>query len=218
MVVLKMNSLQITLYAAAIYDSILAHEADIECLDREIGDGDHYINIKRGSETISKMADELAGMSVPDALHKIGMKLLSTIGGAAGPLFASFFMGMSKHLKSAETATILEIALSFEAGVQAIMQRGKAQAGEKTMLDVLIPVATTFKQLAEQGTPVLEIAKTLKQVASTGLESTRNMLATKGRASGLGERVIGHLDAGAKSCQVMIHAICDQVLKTATPD
>lgn len=204
--------------ALVIQQSILAHEADIECLDREIGDGDHYLNMKRGCEAISKMADELAGLSAPDALNKIGMKLLSTIGGAAGPLFASFFMGMSKHLKSAETATILEIALSFEAGVQAIMQRGKAQAGEKTMLDVLIPVATTFKQLAVQGTPAMEIAKTLKQVASTGLESTRNMLATKGRASGLGERVIGHLDAGAKSCQVMIHAICDLVLATATPE
>lgn len=212
-----MNSQQITQYANAIRDSILAHEADIECLDREIGDGDHYINMKRGCEAISKMAEQLEGLNAPDALNKIGMKLLSTIGGAAGPLFASFFMGMSKHLKSAETATILQIALSFEAGVQAIMQRGKAQAGEKTMLDVLIPVAATFKQLAEQETPVMEIAKTLKQVASTGLESTRNMLATKGRASGLGERVIGHLDAGAKSCQVMIHAVCDLVLETETP-
>jgi phosphoenolpyruvate---glycerone phosphotransferase subunit DhaL len=212
-----MNSQQITQYANAIRDSILAHEADVECLDREIGDGDHYINMKRGCEAISKMAEELEGLSAPDALNKIGMKLLSTIGGAAGPLFASFFMGMSKHLKSAETATTLEIALSFEAGVQAIMQRGKAQAGEKTMLDVCIPVATSFKQLAEQGTPVLEIAKSLKQVASAGVESTRHMLATKGRASGLGERVIGHLDAGAKSCQVMIHAVCDLVLETETP-
>lgn len=211
-----MNSSAINHYAAAIRDAILAHEADIECLDREIGDGDHYINMKRGCEAIASLADELSTLSSADALNKIGMKLLSTIGGASGPLFASFFMSMSKSLKandaSSEAMTTLQIALAFEAGVQAIMQRGKAQAGEKTMLDVLIPVAAAFKQLAEQGQSGKDIAATLKTIASDGLESTRNMLATKGRASGLGERAIGHLDAGAKSCQVMIDTICDLVL------
>ena len=207
-----MNSDAINLYAAAIRNAILSHEADIECLDREIGDGDHYINMKRGCEAITGLADELNALPATDALNKIGMKLLSTIGGASGPLFASFFMSMSKTLKASETMETLQIATAFEAGVQAIMQRGKAQAGEKTMLDVLIPVATTFKQMAEQGKTSHEIAISLKQVASTGLESTRNMLATQGRASGLGERAIGHLDAGAKSCEVMIHAVCDAVL------
>lgn len=207
-----MNSHTISLYAAAIRHAILDHEADIECLDREIGDGDHYINMKRGCEAITGLSGEIGDLSVADALNKIGMKLLSTIGGASGPLFASFFMSMSKTLKGSETLNTLQMALAFEAGVQAIMQRGKAQAGEKTMLDVLIPVANTFKQMAEQDKSSQEIATVLKQVASMGLESTRNMLATKGRASGLGERAIGHLDAGAKSCEVMIHAVCDAVL------
>lgn len=211
-----MNSSVINRYAATIRDAILAHEADIECLDREIGDGDHYINMKRGCEAVAGLADELSTLSSADALNKIGMKLLSTIGGASGPLFASFFMSMSKSLKandaSSDTFNTLQIALAFEAGVQAIMQRGKAQAGEKTMLDVLIPVATAFKQLTEQGQASKDIAAALKTIASDGLESTRNMLATKGRASGLGERAIGHLDAGAKSCQVMIHTVCDLVL------
>lgn len=208
-----MHSALILESAAAIRDAILAHEADIECLDREIGDGDHYINMKRGCEAIASLATELTPLSGAEALHKIGMKLLSTIGGASGPLFASFFISMAKSLNNAETPTTLEIAIAFEAGVQAIMLRGKAQAGEKTMLDVLIPVAHSFRQLAEQGRPVTEIATTLKSVSSIGLESTRDMLATKGRASGLGERVIGHLDAGAKSCQVMIHAVCALVLQ-----
>ncbi len=211
-----MNSSAINRYATAIRAAILAHEADIECLDREIGDGDHYINMKRGCEAITGLADELSTLPSADALNKIGMKLLSTIGGASGPLFASFFMSMSKSLKAmdapSDTFSTLQIALAFEAGVQAIMQRGKAQTGEKTMLDVLIPVATAFKQLAEQGQSSKDIAVALKTIASDGLESTRNMLATKGRASGLGERAIGHLDAGAKSCQVMIHTVCDLVL------
>jgi phosphoenolpyruvate---glycerone phosphotransferase subunit DhaL len=198
--------------AEEIYRSVVSHEADIESLDREIGDGDHYINMKRGCEAIRTIAPELEPLPAADALNKIGMKLLSTIGGASGPLFASFFMSMAKSLKASASTDTLSMALAFEAGVLAIMQRGKAQAGEKTMLDVLIPVASIFKQLAEQGQSSKDIAQALKVVASEGLESTRNMLATKGRASGLGERAIGHLDAGAKSCQVMIHSVCDQVL------
>lgn len=207
-----MNSTSINHFATHIRDAILAHEAGIECLDREIGDGDHYINMKRGCEAIVGIAAELELLTVPDALNKIGMKLLSTIGGASGPLFASFFISMGKTLKASDTMTVREVAMAFDDGVQAIMQRGKAQAGEKTMLDVLIPVAATFKQLAEQGKSAKEIASALKDVASEGLESTRNMLASKGRASGLGERAIGHLDAGAKSCQVMIHTVCDLVI------
>lgn len=197
--------------ALAIRDAIIANESSIESLDREIGDGDHYINMKRGSQTIANMIDELKPLSDADALQKIGMKLLSTIGGASGPLFASFFMAMAKTLKENGNQDTLHLAAAFAAGVQAIMQRGKAQAGEKTMLDVLIPVSTEFTLLAAGGKSSKEIAEKLKIVASQGLESTRNMLATKGRASGLGERAIGHLDAGAKSCEVMIHAVCNQV-------
>lgn len=207
-----MQTKLINLAAENIHNAVVHHKTDIESLDREIGDGDHYINMKRGCEAITTIAAELAPLSAADALNKIGMKLLSTIGGASGPLFASFFMSMSKSLKASEQTNTLAIALAFESGVQAIMQRGKAQAGEKTMLDVLIPVANTFKQLAAQDKSPEEIAATLKTVASNGLEATRNLLATKGRASGLGERAIGHLDAGAKSCEVMIHTVCDQVL------
>lgn len=207
-----MDTDSINRYALAIRNAIVAHEADIECLDREIGDGDHYINMKRGCEAIVLLASELNDLPAPAALNKIGMKLLSTIGGASGPLFASFFISMGKTLKPDETITLSELASAFEAGVEAIMQRGKAQAGEKTMLDVLIPVALAFKQMAEQGQSSQEIAIALKHTASEGLESTRNMLATKGRAAGLGERAIGHLDAGAKSCQVMITTVCDLVI------
>lgn len=197
----------------AIHAAIVANEADIESLDRAIGDGDHYINMKRGSEVVAGMYNELLPLPADEVLNKIGMKLLSTIGGASGPLFASFFMSMAKTLKQNGHETPLEIAAAFAAGVQAIMQRGKAQAGEKTMLDVLIPVSTTFTTCAASNKTLAETCKALKQAADTGLESTRNMIATKGRASGLGERVIGHLDAGAKSCQVMVHTVCDLIIK-----
>lgn len=197
--------------ALSVQQAILAHEADIECLDRDIGDGDHYINIKRGCEAVVGLSDHLAMQSFADGLHSLGMKLLSTIGGASGPLFASLFMRMGKSLQGQEL-TQQALASAFAEGVEAMMQRGKAQAGEKTMLDVLIPVSQCFSSLAAQDQPAAVIAQHIKQVASEGLEATRAMLATKGRAAGLGERAIGHLDAGAKSCEVILHSLCDAVL------
>src|SRR5664279_3588545 len=138
--------------AKAINDSILAHESEIESLDRAIGDGDHYINITRSSSVIVSMHDELAGLAPDVALNRIGMKLLSTIGGASGPLFASFFMGMAKTVKEQGGESLPEIAAAFAAGVEAIQHRGKAELGEKTMLDTLIPVAQTFTELAGKNT------------------------------------------------------------------
>jgi dihydroxyacetone kinase-like protein len=209
---MPLNTAFIVSASVAIHHAIVANENEIESLDRAIGDGDHYINMKRASETVANMQAALQPLASHQALNTIGMKLLSTLGGASGPLFASFFMGMAKVAKENGDNTPLEIAAAFAAGVQAVMQRGKAQAGEKTMLDVLIPVSTTFTTLAARGDSPQAIASALKQVADAGLESTRNLLATKGRAAGLGERAIGHLDAGAKSCQVMTHAVCDLLL------
>jgi len=199
--------------SVAIHTAIIAHESEIESLDRAIGDGDHFINIKRGTETIVGLQNELQALPADEALNKIGMKLLSTIGGASGPLFASFFMGMAKVIKQNGGDNPLEIAAAFAAGVQGIMQRGKANLGEKTMLDVLIPVSTTFTLSAAEGKNLAEICVAIKLAADAGLESTRNLIATKGRAAGLGERAIGHLDAGAKSSQVMVHAVCDLLIK-----
>jgi len=198
--------------AKAINEAILAHESEIESLDRDIGDGDHYINITRGSAVIVGMQDELAGLAPDVALNRIGMKLLSTVGGAAGPLFASFFMGMAKTVKEQGGETLPEIAAAFAAGAEGIQHRGKANLGEKTMLDTLIPVARTFTKLASQGVERKALFEALKSAAEKGMLSTKDMVASKGRAAGLGARAIGHIDAGAKSSQVMINAVCDLAL------
>lgn len=193
--------------ALAIQRTILANEHTLESLDREIGDGDHYINMKRGASTVVEMQAELASLSPEAALNKIGLKLLSTIGGASGPLLASFFMSMSKSLKAHGDDSPTKIAAAFASGVQAIIQRGKANLGEKTMLDVLIPVAAQFESLAALGHDAKFIANALTKTAEAGMRSTKDLIATKGRAAGLGERAIGHLDPGAKSCQLMIEAV-----------
>jgi len=206
-----MNSSFILTAANAIQDAILQHESELESLDRAIGDGDHYINMKRGSQAIVEMQTELAALTADAALNKIGMKLLSTIGGASGPLLASFFMGMAKVIKEKGDASIASYASAFAAGVGTIQQRGKADLGEKTMLDVLIPVANQFSALAAQNASAKEISIALKQTAEQGMLSTKDLIATKGRAAGLGERAIGHIDPGAKSCQLMIEAVCNLI-------
>lgn len=195
--------------ADAMLAAILAHEHEIESLDREIGDGDHFINIKRGATTIVAMRDELSALAPDEVLQRIGMKLLSTIGGASGPLFASFFITMAKTIKAEGGEGLKNVAAAFAAGVEAIKQRGKADLGQKTMLDVLIPVAQVFQTQAEYGSDLPTVIEAIRQAAEQGMMSTRDMIATKGRAAFLGERAIGHIDAGAKSSQVMINAVCD---------
>jgi phosphoenolpyruvate---glycerone phosphotransferase subunit DhaL len=205
--------------AKAVQRTILANENTLESLDRAIGDGDHYINMKRGANAIVDMQAELATLSPSEAINKIGLKLLSTIGGASGPLLASFFMAMAKvletqaredkALKENGDESVLKIAAAFAVGVQAIIQRGKANIGEKTMLDVLIPVSNQFVLLAAQNCDVKQICTMLIQTAEQGMLATKDLIATKGRAAGLGERAIGHIDPGAKSCQLMIEAVCN---------
>lgn len=197
----------------AVSQALMTHESEIESLDRALGDGDHFINIKRGITAIVAMREDLAPLAVDEAMQRIGMKLLSTIGGASGPLFASFFIAMAKALKAQPDGGLEVISNAFSEGVEAIKHRGKSGLGEKTMLDVLIPVAETFSERVNQKAELPILLEAIKTSAEAGMLSTKNMLATKGRAAFLGERAIGHIDAGAKSTQVMIHAVCDLLAK-----
>ena len=192
----------------AVHAAILAHESEIESLDRAIGDGDHFVNLKRGLSTLAAMREELLPLAPDAALQKMGMKLLSTIGGASGPLFASFFMAMAASVKAQGGGDTAAVAAAFAAGVESIKQRGKAGLGEKTMLDVLIPVAATFSRMTAEQAAMPELLAAIQASAEAGMLSTRDLVATKGRAAFLGERAIGHIDAGAKSTQVMISAVC----------
>jgi phosphoenolpyruvate---glycerone phosphotransferase subunit DhaL len=190
--------------------AILEHRDEIAGLDQAIGDGDHVFNIIRGLEALEAMRDDLAQKPIADALKASARKLLETIGGSSGPLFATLLLGMSKACES-ESPTSSELAKMFNEGVTAMSARGKATVGEKTMLDVLIPVANAFVQHTGDGVSGTTLLEALKLEAQQGMESTREMIATKGRASFLGERAIGHIDPGARSSQVIIAAICDHL-------
>ena len=195
----------------AVNDSILANESTIESLDREIGDGDHFINITRGCAVLVAMRDELTPLPPSDVFQRMGMKLMSTIGGASGPLIASFFLAMGKSLKGNDTPDAAAFATAFSNGVDAIRHLGKAELGEKTMLDVLIPTARLLLKLTGASATLDEIVKQVKADAERNMLGTKDTIATKGRAHFLGERALGHIDPGSKSCQVAIWAVCDRL-------
>ena len=190
--------------------SIDQHKDEIEKLDQEIGDGDHIFNIQRGIKESLDLKDELSGQPPNEILKKIGMKIMTTVGGSSGALFATLLMGMSKKYNN-ELSDQKNIVAMFAEGVEAMKKRGKADLGEKTMLDVLIPTSNELKKLSDEDN-VKIIAEKIKKAAEKGMLSTKDIIATKGRASFLGERARGHIDPGARSSQLAIEAICNTII------
>jgi dihydroxyacetone kinase-like protein len=186
--------------------AVAAHHAEILALDQAIGDGDHVLNLLRGLEALQGLRAQLEVEELAAALKRAGGKVLSTVGGSSGPLFATLLLGMAQAAEPQGGPAGL--ARMFAAGVRAVQERGKTGRGSKTMMDVLIPVSERFLALAEAGTALPALADELVLEAERGMFATRDMLATKGRASFLGERSLGHIDPGARSSQLMISAVC----------
>lgn len=207
---MSISTQSIPAFLEAIKKDIEANADEVTALDQAIGDGDHVANLQRGLEALEKQAVELAEMDWSAALMKIGMTLMSTMGGASGSLYGSLFVAMGKKAKETEFDA-QGFAEIFTAGVESVKARGKADLGEKTMLDTLIPAAQTLQDKADDD--LAESIKAIKEAAYQGMLSTKDLLATKGRASFLGERARGHIDAGARTSQLMICAIADVILE-----
>ncbi|CDX40646.1 dihydroxyacetone kinase, C-terminal domain [Mesorhizobium sp. ORS 3359] len=186
---------------AAAANTIAAHAEELTALDQAIGDGDHGLNMKRGFEAVRAEADVFSAKPLPEALKAVGTKLVMTVGGASGPLFGTFFMALGKDLPTAPDRDRLTAA--FGKAIEAVAARGKSQPGQKTMLDVLQPV---YEALA-QGKTAGEIA----DAADKAAEATVPMKALRGRASFLGERSIGHMDAGARSTALLVRAVAEAI-------
>lgn len=199
----------------AIDNAIETNAEAVTALDQAIGDGDHVTNLQRGIKALTAQSDELAQLDWAAAWQKIGMTMMTAVGGASGSLYGTLFVAMSKAARERplDLPTFAEI---FSSGVDAVKQRGKADAGEKTMLDVLIPVAASLRQASANSLALPEALANIAQTAVAGMESTRDMLATKGRASFLEERSRGHIDAGAKTSQLMICALVDVLTEQLT--
>jgi dihydroxyacetone kinase-like protein len=190
---------------AALASAVIENAEELTALDRAVGDGDHGLNMKRGFEAVLADLDELVQKPLPEMFKEIGTHLVMTIGGASGPLYGTLFLALGKNLPPAPD--LPGAARAFAAAVAAVKARGKSDIGEKTMLDVLAPVTKTLESAAANGASG-DLTVQLCAAADRGLEATRPLRASKGRASFLGERSIGHLDPGARSSQLLVRAAC----------
>lgn len=190
--------------------SIRQHADELMVLDQAIGDGDHVLNLTRGLEALRAIRGDIEALDFGPALKLAAAKVLSTVGGSSGPLFSSLLMGMSRACDNLN-GDPRGYAQMYAAGVKAVQERGKTGKGSKTMMDVLIPVAERWSALIEDAPGAQQILAELPREANRGMLATRAMRATKGRASFLGERSLGHIDPGARSSELMIAAVCERL-------
>ena len=178
-------------------------------LDNEIGDGDHGINLARGFEAVEKKLPSLAGGDIGALLKGVGMQLVSTVGGASGPLYGTAFMKAGMACKGLTEIDGPAFVKAMEAAVDGIKMRGKATEGEKTMLDALCPALKVMQDDVAAGRSLKEALLDAAQAAEKGVEYTKTIIATKGRASYLGERSLGHQDPGATSSLYLLQVLAE---------
>jgi dihydroxyacetone kinase-like protein len=184
-----------------VANRVIANSDELTDLDRAIGDGDHGTNMRRGFEAVLAAADELSAKSFGETLKGVGTTLVMKVGGASGPLYGTLFLSLGKSL--ADEVDREQIADAFAAAIDAVKARGKSEVGQKTMLDVFLPVLAVLREGGE-GVPAR-----LRTAARLAAENTIPMKAIRGRASFLGERSVGHMDPGARSCELIVDAVAD---------
>jgi dihydroxyacetone kinase-like protein len=184
-----------------VANRVIASADELTDLDRAIGDGDHGTNMRRGFEAVLAAADELSAKGFGESLKGIGTTLVMKVGGASGPLYGTLFLSLGKAL--ADEVSPDQVADAFAAAIDAVKARGKSEAGQKTMLDVFLPVLAVVREGGEG------MAARLRATARLAAENTIPMKAIRGRASFLGERSIGHMDPGARSSELIVDAVAD---------
>ena len=188
--------------------TLIDHVEELTALDQAIGDGDHGLNMRRGALAIQAKLGDMAGLSLNESLRVMGMTCMSTIGGSSGPVFGTLLVTLGKELPDPPTAPAL--ALALDASIKALTRLGKAEVGQKTLLDVLDPVRIV---LGSGGDNMLA---RVRQCGFDSAQATAQMAAIKGRASFLGERALGHVDPGSRSMALIIGSVCDS-LQSALP-
>ena len=177
-------------------------------LDGAIGDADFGTSISGGFLAVQEILPTLEGLETGPMLSKVGMTLVSKVGGASGPIYGTIFMKAGQAVGAKTELTTSDIAVMLEAAINGVKARGKAEPGEKTIVDALQPAAEAFRKAADEGCPLEKCGLQAAAAARAGAENTKNMIATKGRAHYVGDRSLGHKDAGATSIALLFEAIC----------
>jgi dihydroxyacetone kinase-like protein len=185
-----------------------AHRDELTALDAAIGDADHGANVTRGfAAALAKIeADDLDDRKPGEVAKSVAMALISNVGGAAGPLYGTFFLRFAAALGDTPELSDADLAAAFRAGINGLMARGKSRSGEKTMIDALAPAVAALEAGVAGGLPLGESLDAAAEAARQGMLGTIPLVATKGRASYLGERAIGHQDPGATSAYLIVRA------------
>lgn len=191
---------------------IIESEPYLTEIDTVIGDGDHGTGMKRGFTAVQKMLSESEFQTIDALVRAVGMELIKTMGGASGVIFGTMFIGGLSQVAGKESATVADLARYFDAGEQAIEKRGKAKAGDKTMLDALIPAAAALKAAAElEGASVERAFADAYDAALGGVEASKAMISRTGRSKNFREATIGLPDPGAVSVSLIFQALRDGV-------
>jgi len=197
----------------AVAATVEEHADELSALDAALGDGDHGVSLNIGWRAV--MAD-LDGYDAPDIgalLREVGLTIVNSVGAAMGPLYGTAFVRAGKAVAGKQALDGVDVAAMLEAARDGIVDRGKATVGDKTMLDALAPAASAAARAADGGAGAFVALRAAVDAAATGATATRAMLARKGRASRLGERALGHQDAGATSVALLL----DTALRTLDP-
>jgi dihydroxyacetone kinase-like protein len=192
-------------FAAAVAEN----KAYLTELDSAIGDADHGINMDRGFTAVVGKLDGLVGPDIGQTLKTVGTTLVSTVGGASGPLYGMFFMQMGGAAAGKESLSAEDFATAFEAGVGGVLRIGKAEPGDKTMVDALLPARDALRAAIADGTSLGDAVQRMSQAAEEGMLATVPLVARKGRASYLGERSAGHQDPGATSTHLLLRSAAE---------
>jgi dihydroxyacetone kinase-like protein len=192
-------------FAAAVAE----HKAELVRLDTAIGDGDHGTNMDRGMRKVVEKLDGMDGGDIGATLKAVGMTLVSSVGGAAGPLYGTLFLQMGTAAAGRDSLDLEGWTAALDAGVQGVKMRGKAEPGDKTMLDALLPALEALRSAAADGAALPDALGRSADAAREGMEATTPLEARKGRASYLGPRSVGHQDPGATSSHLLLRAAAD---------
>jgi dihydroxyacetone kinase-like protein len=187
----------------AIANIVMAHADELTELDRAIGDADHGVNLTRGFRAVLDKMDLIAVMPLGKALGEVGTTLIRSVGGASGPLYGKLFVTVGKHMDQAGAVSQDTLIRAGEEAIRVLMALGRSEVGQKTMLDVLVPVLDELRSVRGADLP-----SQIRRRASIAAQATVPMLARKGRAAFLGERSRGAMDPGARSCELILSAVC----------
>ena len=206
-----MTSEQLAGWLRRFRDLVIKNQTELTELDSAIGDADHGSNMARGMNAVINKLDQGRSPHVNDLFKTVAMTLVTSVGGASGPLYGTFFLRFAGATGPAIELDLEGLAMALDAGLTGIMERGKAEPGDKTMVDALSPAVDAMEAVIKSGGDLDAAVTAARDAAAAGRDATVPLVARKGRASYLGERSAGHMDPGAASMSLLFDALADEL-------